>query len=1067
MDRVTSCPKCGTAPRPAARFCDSCGAALPVPSHRAEYKHATILFVDVVRSMDIASQAGAERLREIMTQLVNTCVDIVTSYEGIVDAFTGDGIMALFGTPVALEDHAQRACLAALRIQEAAAEMSAHTVETDGFALMLRVGINSGEIVAGESGITAMGYTVTGAHVGFAQRMESAAAPGGVLVSESTAQLVEHVVELGDRELFQIKGFRDKVPARRLVGRSSARGRQHESALVGREDEVGRLRGLLDGAIDARAAAVSIVGPAGIGKSRLARELAYMARERAVDVVVAHCESHARRIPFHAGTGFLRAILGLASLQADASRARLRVIFGGADPSDVSLLEDLLGIGDVRADLAEVSPDARRRRLTTLIEQYLTARAAPALYIVEDVHWIDDSSEALLADVVGLLAATPTLVVLTYRPEYRGILATGHETPIRLSGLADDRMSDLVATALGSDSSVSALSAQICERAAGNPFFAEEIVRELAQRGVLTGGPGDYACESGTLAVSVPPTLHAAIAARVDRLEPAAKQALYCAAVIGARFDADLVGTVMDIDEPGTLSALVDCELIERCAVAAPRAEYTFRHPLIQSVAYASQLKSERAALHRRFADVIEHREPAAADRNAALIAEHLHAAGDAGAALGWHMRAGTWSATRDIRAARMSWARARLAADAVPADTPGVVALRIMPRALLCATAWRVGRSIDDEGFEELQQLAGSSEDRMARTLVTVLHAADLYRHCRFRDAARLASDVVAAVEEISDADSAIRLLSGAVTFKIHVGDLGELAAISERVIELAGDDPARGHLGNGAVASPLAVGVMTRGVARAALGRDGWREDLTQAVSIARSFDLTSRAMVTSFVHGVAISQGWLLATAAALREADEIVGLAENFGDDLALGCAQVGRLVIVLHLDEPNRSPGLQDIAAVRDIAQRVGVGPWVPLIDILTAKRTASGGDGAGAVIGLRTLVRDLREQGEMGWRSLATELLAELLLRHGGVAGLDEAATAIDDLAALTRARGAIAYDPPVLRLRALLAQSDGDHVAARDMTRQYLDSATKLGFEGHMAAAASMWAQYAGDDPN
>lgn len=1066
MDRVTSCPKCGTAPRPAARFCDSCGAALPVPAHRAEYKHATILFVDVVRSMDIASQAGAERLREIMTQLVNTCVDIVTSYEGIVDAFTGDGIMALFGTPVALEDHAVRACLAALRIQEAAAEMSSYTAITDGFALLLRVGINSGEIVAGESGITAMGYTVTGAHVGFAQRMESAAAPGGVLVSESTAQLVEHVVELGDRELFEIKGFRDKVPARRLLGSSSTRGRRHESALVGREGEVGRLRSLLDGAIDARAAAVGIVGPAGIGKSRLARELASTARERGVDVVVAHCESHARRIPFHAGAGFLRGVLGLASMQADAARARLRAVFAGADPSDVSLLEDLLGIADVQADLAEVSPDARRRRLTTLIEQHLSARAVPALYIVEDVHWIDDSSEAILADLIGVLATTPALVVLTYRPEYHGILSTGRQAPIRLGGLTGDRMSELVATALGPDPSVSALSTQICERAAGNPFFAEEIVRELAQRGVLTGVPGDYACESDTLAVSVPPTLHAAIAARVDRLEPAAKQALYCAAVIGARFDADLVGTVMDIDEPGTLSALVDCELIERCD-AALRAEYAFRHPLIQSVAYASQLKSERAALHRRFADVIEHREPAAADRNAALIAEHLHAAGDAGVALGWHMRAGTWSATRDIRAARMSWARARLAADGVPADTPGAVALRIMPRALLCATAWRVGRSIDDEGFEELQQLAGSSEDRMASTLVTVLHAADLYRHCRFRDAARLASDVVAAVDEISDADSAIRLLSGAVTFKIHVGDLGELAAVSERVIELAGDDPARGHLGNGAVASPLAVGVMTRGVARAALGMDGWREDLMRAVSIARSFDLTSRAMVTSFVHGVAISQGWLLATSAALREADEIVGLAENFGDDLALGCAQVGRLVILLHLDEPNRSPGLQDIAAVRDIAQRVGVGPWVPLIDILTAKRTASGGDGAGAVAGLRTLVRDLRDQGEMGWRSLATELLAELLLRHGGVAGLDEAGTAIDDLAALTRARGAIAYDPPVLRLRALLARSDGDHVAARDMTRQYLDSATKLGFEGHMAAAAAMWAEYAGEGPN
>jgi adenylate cyclase len=258
-----------------------------------------------------------------------------------------------------------------------------------------------------------------------------------------------------------------------------------------------------------------------------------------------------------------------------------------------------------------------------------------------------------------------------------------------------------------------------------------------------------------------------------------------------------------------------------------------------------------------------------------------------------------------------------------------------------------------------------------------------------------------------------------------------------------------------------------MTRGVARAALGISGWRDDLSQAVSISRAFDLTSRAMVTSFVHGVAISQGWLLATGAALREADELVGLARNFGDDVALGCAEVGRLVIALHLDEQNRRPGMEDIAEVRALAQRVGVGPWVPLIDVLTAKRAAADGDGRGAVAGLRALVRDLDELGEMGWRSLAMEELAALLLRHGGAAGLDEAATVIDDLAALTRERGAIAYDPPVLRLRALLAQSEGDLVVAREMARQYLASATKLGFEGHIVAASAMWRDMPGTIQN
>ena len=775
MGRATLCPSCGIALREAARFCDACGAALPASPARAEYKQATVLFADVVRSMDIASRLGAERLREIMTQLVNRCSDVVRLYGGTVDKFTGDGIMALFGAPAALEDHALRACLAALGIRDAARVLAAEVEGSDGIELRLRVGLNSGEVIAGETGAGAIGYTAIGEQVGMAQRMESAAPPDEVLLSESTARLVEHAVVLGEPELLQLKGFHTAVLARRLLtaGADRACAGRHLSTLVGRSAELTTLAESVERARIGQACIVSVVGPPGIGKSRIVSEAAALARDSGVDVVVTYCESHANGLPFHAGARLLREVFGVSGLEPDLARGRIRTAFADADPDDVKLFEDLLGIREPGVDVPEVGPDARRRRLRTLINASLSARSAATMYVIEDVHWIDELSDAMLDDFISAVSQTPSVVVLTYRPEYRGALSQvpGHTT-ISLAGLADSHMSALVTEALGSDPSVSALSAQICERASGNPFFAEEITRELAARGVLAGARGAYTCSAEETDISVPATLQAAIAARIDRLGGAAKQTLYCASVIGARFDTDLLDSVTAAANSGALTALVDAELIEQIAGPSADAEYVFRHPLIRSVAYTSQLKSERAALHRRFAAAIEQRDPPAADQNAALIAEHLEAARDLRAALAWHLRAGTWSATCDIRAARISWRRAHQVADRLPADDAARTALRIMPRTMLCATGWRVGMSLADSGFHELQELVDAAGDEMSRTIVKVLLAADHYRQCHFREAARLASEVIAVAESASDPDTAIRLLSGVLVQDPRLGN-------------------------------------------------------------------------------------------------------------------------------------------------------------------------------------------------------------------------------------------------------------------------------------------------------
>src|SRR5262249_9085843 len=278
------CGSCGTEVSAAAKFCSECGMPIALPHKTAEYKQVTVLFADVVHSMDIAAAVGAERLREIMAQLVDSASVVVQRFGGTVDKFTGDGIMAVFGAPTALEDHAVRACLAGLGVQEDAQRLAVDVRERDRVELQLRVGLNSGQVIAGDIGSRGLGYTTIGEQVGMAQRMESVAPPGGVMLSDSTARLVEGAAALGEPEMVQIKGADAPVPAHRLLGMNEDRRAisRAESKLVGRRWEMSTVEGLLERAIEGHGAVVGVVGPPGIGKSRLVREVSAMAGSRSV-----------------------------------------------------------------------------------------------------------------------------------------------------------------------------------------------------------------------------------------------------------------------------------------------------------------------------------------------------------------------------------------------------------------------------------------------------------------------------------------------------------------------------------------------------------------------------------------------------------------------------------------------------------------------------------------------------------------------------------------------------------------------------------------------------------------
>ena len=454
----------------------------------AEYKQVTVLFADVVHSMDLAAALDMERLRDVMTDLLERSSALARRYGGTVE-YNGDGVMAVFGAPITLEDHAFRGCLTAMAIQDETHRLAAEVERRDGVSLQVRVGLNSGRVIAGEIGSGSLGYRAIGEHVGIAQRMESAAPPGEVMLSDSTARLVENLVTLAEPEWVRIKGADEPVRAHRLLAIGTRDGRvgRAEPSLVGRRWEMAALEAMMDRAIGGRGGVVNVVGPPGIGKSRVAREVAAVAAARGVEVFWTFCESHASDVPFGVVTRLLRAGSGVADLDGDAARARAREQVPGADPQDLVLLDDLLGIADPDVALPQIDPDARRRRLTALINTATLARTTPALFIIEDAHWIDAVSESMLADLITVIPRTPTMVLITSRPEYEGTLARIHSAQtIALAPLDDSDIAVLLDELMGPDPSVGVLAKIIAGRAAGNPFFAEEMVREFISAGCWT-----------------------------------------------------------------------------------------------------------------------------------------------------------------------------------------------------------------------------------------------------------------------------------------------------------------------------------------------------------------------------------------------------------------------------------------------------------------------------------------------------------------------------------------------------------------------------------------------------
>lgn len=1048
------CGSCGAPSGPDARFCSDCGARLTHANPSAEYKQVTVLFADVVRSMDIAATLELERLREIMTELVERSASVARRYGGTVE-YTGDGVMALFGAPTALEDHAFRGCLAAMAIQEEADRLAAEVANRDGVALQLRVGLNSGRVIAGEIGSGELGYRAIGEQVGMAQRIESAAPPGGVMLSESTARLVEHRALLAEPEWIHIKGADQPLPARRLIGIDVRHlpTRRTEAGLVGRQREMAAIDAMVDHTFSGQGGVVTIVGPPGIGKSRTAREAAALAVDRGFEVFWAFAESHATDIPFQVVTQLLRVSTGVADLEGVAAREKLRPQFPDADPQDLLLLDDLLGIADPEVPLPQLDPGVRRRRLTMLIDAATLARTTPTLFIIEDAHWIDPVSESMLTDFLGAIPQSPSMVMITARPEYNGtLLYANGSRAISLGPLGDSDTAALLSAFLGPDQSVDELATVIADRAGGNPFFVEEMVRELAQRGVLTGEHGSYSCQADVAEVSVPATVQAAIEARIDRLSASGKRMLNAAAVIGARFGAELL-TALDVDL--AFDELLGVELIDQVRFA-PHSEYAFRHPLIRAVAYESQLRSDRAEWHRRVAAVIQEHSPDALEENAVLIAEHLEAAGEMAEAYGWHMRAGAWSTNRDIDAARLSWERSRRIADQLPGDDPEDLSMRIAPRTMLYATVgWNPAGEGSLSRFEELRELCDAVGDKFSLAVGMTGLATELLYTGRSREGSPLASEQMALLESIGDPAPTVGLAFVAFNTWFDAGEFGELARWTQTIVDLAGDDAAMGA-GFG-LGSPLAAALAMRGTARWWLGSPGWREDLHGAVTMAHGGDPETLAAVATWSYSHAITYGALQPDDAVVRTVEEVSRAVEG-ANDVAVGMVRYLHGIAMLNRDnETDRRIGLDIMRQAREHFLRIPTPFLVPLADVFIGGEEARNGDRDAAIVAIRDAATELRGAGRLGYAVWGASVLAEALLDRGHDGDVPEAEDVIAWLDALAAEQDSAMLDVTVLRLTALLARARADDDWYREVVRRYRAAADSFGFDAHIARAQVM----------
>ena len=649
---VRACANCGFQLSPTANFCSECAhptgyASSPAstksrysepetytPKHLAERilvsigtlegerKQVTALFADLKGSMELLADRDPEEARKLIDPVIKIMMDAIHHYEGTVNLVMGDGIMALFGAPLAHEDHAVRACYAALRMQESMKRYALELRRSEGIPIQIRVGLNSGEVVVSSIGSDLkMDYNAIGQTTHLAGRMEQMAVPGSILITSNTLTLAEGFIQVSPLGPLAVKGIEEPVEVFEVTGAGTPRSRIEAAVsrgltrFVGREAELQIVNQALDKAREGRGQVVALVGDPGVGKSRLFWEFIHSQRTHGWLVLESGTASYSKSSVYLPVIDLLKAYFQIES-RDDLRKIREKVT-GKILSLDRALepgLPAFLTLLEVPVDDLQwqaMDPPTRRQRTLDALKRLLLreSQVQPLGVALEDLQWIDSETQGLLDSLVESLPTANMLLLVNYRPEYQhGWGGKSYYTQLRIEPLPPESCEQLLEGLIGSDDSLEPLKQQLIEQTQGNPFFLEETIRTLEETEFLEGNRGFYRLAKPLEGIEVPPTVQAILAARIDRLLPEEKSLLQAAAVIGMEVPFPLLQAIVDITEDGLHRGIAHLQAAEFLYELRlfPDVEYTFTHGLTYQVAYGSLLHDVRKKLHAQIVESIE-----------------------------------------------------------------------------------------------------------------------------------------------------------------------------------------------------------------------------------------------------------------------------------------------------------------------------------------------------------------------------------------------------------------------------------------------------------------------------